>query len=173
MLWCTIIFSSHHTSASLWRRMSPILLFGLFCFYDQGLCVINVQIKWEYLNLRLWIETWESWLLRIWWEPCREKSGAAQRGLSQADSWLSTSLLSVCSLDNVFIPGDRIQPEGPNTTHNLMKILLPAQALEILQTALILIYSLFLFLQIQAQERRLRYQTIISWYIIGLFHLDL
>lgn len=45
----------------------------------------------------------------------------------------------MCSLDNVFIPGDRMQPQGPNTPHKHLKILLPARDMEFLQAPLILI----------------------------------
>lgn len=51
-------------------------------------------------------------------------------------------VVCVCSLDSVFIPSDRIQPQGLNTPHNYPKILLPARALEFLLTPLILILIL-------------------------------
>ena len=34
--------------------------------------------------------------LRSWWEPCSEESEAAQHVLNRADSWLSTTRLSLC-----------------------------------------------------------------------------
>lgn len=40
------------------------------------------------------------------------ESEAARHVLSQVDSLVSTSLLSVCSADSGVIPGDRIQPRG-------------------------------------------------------------
>lgn len=82
--------------------------------------------------------------LRLRWELSDETSGAAQRVLSQVDSWLSTSPVVCVLAEQCLYPRRQHTASGPDTK---------TQALEFLQTPLILTCSLSLFPQINSRDK--------------------
>lgn len=81
---------------------------------------------------------------RLRWEPSDETSGAAQRVLSQVDSWLSTSPVVCVLAEQCLYPRRQHTASGPDTK---------TQALEFLQTPLILMCSLSLFPQTNSRDK--------------------
>lgn len=82
--------------------------------------------------------------LRLRWETSDETSGAAQRVLSQVDSWLSTYPVVCVLAEQCLYPRRQHTASGPDTK---------TQALEFLQTPLILTCSLSLFPQTNSRDK--------------------